>query len=165
MYENQIDMVNGKRYLTINTDASFCPQTKAGGYAFYIVCDNFRLTKSGAFKSKLEDPHDAELKCIINALYTLSVQMLPSVDIVIINTDSMNSIRNIEKNPMAGIYKYAVDLISLIKKKSNATEVKLKHVRAHTGVGDSRSWVNDWCDRQAKQWMRKERDKVTAKIS
>jgi ribonuclease HI len=32
--------------------------------------------------------------------------------------------------------------------------VYLKHVRAHTGKDDPRSWVNEWCDGMAKKEMR-----------
>lgn len=32
---------------------------------------------------------------------------------------------------------------------------ELRHVKAHSKVNDARSWVNDWCDKEAKKWMRK----------
>ena len=29
-----------------------------------------------------------------------------------------------------------------------------RHVRAHNGLLDSRSKANNWCDQEAKKWMR-----------
>lgn len=157
-------MLNGKKYLTINTDASFCPHGKVGGYAFYIICDSFKITKSGAFKKKLQNPSDAELKCIINALHTVDVQRLPKVDVVIINTDSMNCITGIENANTGKLYGKAKVLINNIKTKTGAKEVKMKHVRAHTNKNNARSWVNEWCDQQAKVWMKRERRRLKIKV-
>ena len=54
--------------ITINTDASLNTEHKIGGYAFYIICDNFRLKVAGPFKEKVESPVKAEMMCMANAL-------------------------------------------------------------------------------------------------
>lgn len=157
-------MINGKKYLTINTDASFCPDTKAGGYAFYIRGDDFKLTKAGSFKYKVKNPTDAEAKCIINALHTLSIQSLPQVDVIVINTDSKTCIDHMSGLQPSKLYGRGKALAHRIKNKCRAEEVKFKHVKAHTGKNDSRSWVNEWCDQQAKVWMRKKRAELENKV-
>jgi len=35
--------------------------------------------------------------------------------------------------------------------------VTLRHVKAHTKVSDARSFVNRWCDKQAKKQLRESR--------
>ena len=30
-------------------------------------------------------------------------------------------------------------------------DIEFRHVKAHTGKDDARSYVNDWCDKNAKQ--------------
>ena len=88
--------MNKVNCITINTDASFCPKTKAAGYAFYIVCDTFKIKKGGMFKSEVENATDAETMCIANAIATVLAQgELPSSKWLIINTDSKNSIHQI----------------------------------------------------------------------
>jgi len=59
---------NVGRGITINTDASFCQQTKVGAYAFYIVCDLFRIKKAGVFKQNPANPMDAEMKTHLHKL-------------------------------------------------------------------------------------------------
>ena len=56
------------RGITINTDASFCPETKAGGWAVYIVCDDFKIQKSGKFRGTMKSALEAEMKAISNAV-------------------------------------------------------------------------------------------------
>ena len=31
---------------------------------------------------------------------------------------------------------------------------EFRHVKAHNGVPDARSFINDWCDKEARKWMR-----------
>ena len=41
-----------------------------------------------------------------------------------------------------------IDLIRKLK-----IEVEFRHVKAHSGINDSRSYVNEWCDAEAKKQM------------
>ncbi len=67
-------MQNKLSYLTINTDASFHPEQKVGGYAFYIICDLFKIEKAGKFKANPKSSIDAEMKCFGNAIATILAQ-------------------------------------------------------------------------------------------
>jgi len=146
--------------VTINTDASFHPEYKFGTYAFWIVCDKFKITKSGYFKDKCLDPNDAEMKCIINALYTIK-QHASEFNTLVINTDSMNSIHMFTKD-FEKIKRYKLSKFSSHGKKFSKLikelgrpKFHLKHVKAHTEGKDSRSYVNNWCDTEAKKELRK----------
>lgn len=153
--------MNETNFITINTDASFHPLCNLGGYAFYIICDHFKVMKSGAFKGVLKDPHDAEIKCIANALHSLLSQPeIPRVNNkIIINTDSMDCIKklggvNRKKYP---VHHLAIEMTRKLSKRKDGSYVKFeyRHVKAHEEVKDARGWVNQWCDREAKKWMRK----------
>ena len=48
--------------VTINTDASFHQKKKIGAYAFYAVCNNWKVKKSGKFRENCLNPCDAEAK-------------------------------------------------------------------------------------------------------
>ena len=56
--------------VTINTDASFHPEYSIGAYAFWIVCNQGKIVRSGELK-KAENSTDAEIRCIANALHCL----------------------------------------------------------------------------------------------
>lgn len=151
-------MIKNKKYLTINTDASFHPIKKTSGYAFYIKCDDFTLKHSGVFKNNIpENSMEAELMCIGNAVYAvLNLKDVPKVDCIIINTDCIPAIHRImkKKHPLGIKVK---SLIDSLKWKCGQANIKIKHVKAHTNKQDSRSWVNDWCDKNAKGQMSKQK--------
>ena len=77
------------RGITINTDASYYSEHKIGGYAFWIKCDLFKITKGGYFKVPIEGSTQAETYCIGNAIAQLLAQKeLPKADFLVINTDN-----------------------------------------------------------------------------
>jgi ribonuclease HI len=151
---------NGVKYLTINTDASYYQEHKVGGYAFYIVCDTFRAKNSGEFKnSNIKSPQDAELMCIVNALSYLLTLKVPVVDVVVLNTDCRYGINEIKacKSELAVRINL---LMATLKQITTHKHFKYKHVKAHSGIQDARSWVNEWCDAEAKRHARIKVNKV-----
>ena len=139
--------------VTINTDASWCPKEKVGGYAFWISSPWGKFKKYGKFKSKIHDCTKAEMMCIANAIYYLSKKpFYREVKRIIINTDSLYSInyinsqkRNVKRwNKARGKIKHLTNL--------NNIELELRHVKAHTeDLSKPRVYVNDWCDRMSKK--------------
>lgn len=140
--------------ITINTDASHHPDHKIGGYAYYIICNHFKIMKSGVFKVKPKNSTEAETMCIGNALAHLAKMDLPKTTFLVINTDSKHSIGNIERcyNPLSekvnGIWQKVIN-------KTGSTRNEFRWVRAHSKVKDARSYANEWCDFNAKKQMRK----------
>lgn len=137
--------------ITINTDASFSYQHKVGSYAFVIVCDHFRIKHSGTFtKAQPTNPTDAEIMSIGNALHTLlKRQDVPTSAWLIINTDSKAAMNVIQK----GKNKLGADvrkMIDELKVRIQYHKFEFRHVKAHSGKGDARSLVNEWCDMNAK---------------
>lgn len=151
--------------ITINTDASFSKARLRGAYAFWIVCNAGRIKKHGPIRSKVKNPTEAELKCIVNALHTLKESgWLNSLrNHVIINTDSKDSISLLENNKneiaMWGLMKksnlHASAKFFSIKETLGNTKIEFRHVKAHSGKDDARSYVNEWCDKMAKMEMGK----------
>lgn len=149
-----------KRYLTINTDASFHPIKKTSGYAFYIKTDDFTIKSSGGFrKQEPKNIAEAEIMCIGNAVHhALNLAKLPKVDFIIINTDCMAAINAIKKGN-DGLGGKVKDMIAALALRCGGAKYKVKHVRAHTNKDDSRSWVNNWCDKHAKKEMHQQKIK------
>lgn len=154
--------------VTINTDASFHPKLKYGAYAFWAICNDFKITKSGVFKSLCHNSDDAEAKCIINALQVV-LSTNNNISSIIFNTDSLNAVSIIEgrKKDLKCYRKWYpsihvpirqkyLSIVSAFQKKINAPiKIEFRHVKAHSEIKDARSYVNEWCDSQAKQQLRK----------
>lgn len=153
--------------VTINTDASFHKDSKAGGFAFWIVSNNFKIQKCGFFEEKCRNPTDAETKAIINAIYCVLKQE-EGITRIIFNTDSLNS-KHILTNDRDKIQRYNLffgkklrrRFNKIIKEYNGNFEHEFRHVKAHSGKNDSRSYVNEWCDRHAKAFMWKRHHQIT----
>ena len=150
--------------ITINTDASFHPYYKVGGYAFYIVCDLFKIQKGGMFKNKAKNSQDCEAMAIANAIHTLIAQKeLPSTTYIVINSDCISAYQAVGLK-RKGIYKITAEALRSLRKrtigKKGVPKFQFRHVKAHNGTPDARSYVNDWCDNEAKRWMRKAVEKL-----
>lgn len=143
--------------VTINTDACFHTRLKVGGYAFWAICNDFKITKSGVFRNKCINSDDAETKCIINALSTV-LKTHKGISKIIVNTDSLNAIAYL-RNDKTHIRKYRlignkkIEFRRLFCGLVKNTVVEFRHVKAHSGVDDARSFVNEWCDINAKKMM------------
>jgi ribonuclease HI len=146
--------MNPIKGITINTDASFYQEHKTGGYAFWIVCDLFKIQKGGFFKAEVANCTDAEMKAIGNAIATLLAQKeLPQANFLIINTDSKVAIEQIrhQSTPLGKeVFKLWQRLINRLKTNRN----EFRWVKAHSGKDDARSFVNEWCDKEAKKWAK-----------
>jgi|TARA_B110000259_G_C13977425_1_gene387299 ribonuclease HI len=140
--------------ITINTDASHHPTHKVGGYAFYIICNHFKIMKAGAFKTRPKNSTDAETMCIGNALAELAKMELPKTTYLVINTDSKHSISNIERS-YNDLSAQVNKIWQKVIKKTSSTVNEFRWVRAHSKVKDSRSYANEWCDVNAKIHMRR----------
>lgn len=145
--------------LTINTDASFYANEKIGGYAFYIICDSFKIQKGGYFKARPQTPTEAEMMCMANAIATLLAQKeLPLTKLIVINSDALHSFEKIGKHKKDAIGKKVACLLSDLRKRmsyrNRYPKFEFRHVKAHNGTPDARSYVNDWCDREAKKWAK-----------
>lgn len=141
--------------ITVNTDASYSHKKNAAGYAFYIKCDLFKIQKGGMFKTMPDNPMDAEMKCIANALHTLSSQKeLPKCRLIVINSDCLNCFGLIKKKSANSTGRKIYNILRELRKKTGMPKFDFRHVKAHSGVKDARSYVNEWCDKEAKKWMR-----------
>lgn len=145
--------------ITINTDASICPDTKAGGYAFWIKSDHFKDTFADSFKGNIISSDDGELKCIANALTQLLKYNLVNREFkyLYINTDSTAAISKINRG-QGETETLIRSLIDQIKQKSQSiTRHEVRHVKGHSNNTNSRSVVNRWCDENARVHMKKKK--------
>jgi ribonuclease HI len=156
--------------LTINTDASV--REGHAGYAFWIVCDAGKIQKAGMIKRLVNGSTDAEIMCIANALHTLKHSRFKGLTSIIINTDSTQSISFITNKTRpsvnSDIYKGVQECNFLMMElcQQNGFSIRetdklfsMRHVKAHSKNKDSRSYVNDWCDKESKKYSKQRLNK------
>lgn len=136
--------------VTINTDASYCHKRKAAGYAFWITSKEGRVKRAGKLR-KAETSFEAEAMAIANALHVFITLKLDCT-YLIINTDCANVITAVKHRSPADVIKKISKLID----QTGIKKYELRHVKAHSGKKDARSFVNEWCDKMAKYHMRRE---------
>lgn len=153
--------------VTVFTDASFCPETKSAGGAFWARGDVERLSSSFPIQG-IKQAHEAEIvtacKAIlqmgddekIGALLRLGgqIRLVLVVDCLAVQDAFEGRMRG-----MAGIIKSHIDQVEALRKQ-HGFFLKINHVKAHKGTGSPRQWVNNWCDKEAKRQMREQRAKA-----
>jgi len=88
---------------------------------------------------------------------------------IIVNTDSTVSIgrmnwtyKGLKKHKNKNLGK-AINILKKIRNKCQVLE--FRHVKAHSGIENKRSYANEWCDREAKIKMRQERKIINQKTN
>lgn len=157
----QLPPPNVVKCITINTDASFHHGFKVSGYAYYIKSDLFTFTGGGNFnKMKPKNSEEAEIMAIGNALHRLlKMENLPLSKWLVVNSDSMFGMNKIRKasTPLGVMVS---DMFIELGKRLHCKHSELRHVKSHSGVNDARSWVNEFCDKEAKKYMKLEARRI-----
>lgn len=145
--------------VTIMTDASWCPDTHAGGYGFWIACERGKLPGGGPFRVAVRSAGHAEMMAICNAIYDARKQGLVHVgDTLLVQTDCRQAMDVLEQRVHVG-FKDIIDYFNSIR---HGLTVHFRHVKGHTSNSDSRSVANKMCDKRAKEGMRIARAAVNA---
>ena len=148
--------------VTIICDASFCPVTGAGGWAARASGSLGKRNFAASFKSVSKSPELAEMQAIVNALHTaINAGIVCPGFKVLIQTDCKGAITKFSNPTTYTELDYTTDtnLYCSILRRFCLT-VSFKHVKAHVAIKDVRTWVQDWCDENAKSHMRRMRRKL-----
>lgn len=135
-------------FITVFTDASFCPNTKAFGCAIWIKDGAGKPHQQSWGGRNAKDPEAAETRALNGALKYLTKYCQLNGRVIVIQSDCLNALRKLKYD--------------FLKRDFGAKFVKLKHVKAHTNHETRRTWVNNWCDENAKKEMYKVREQIHA---
>lgn len=128
-------------FITVFTDGSHCPNTKAWGVGIWIKGDGEAHTDSKGGVG-LKDSNEVELAGLNMAADYVVNNMDVKDKVLIFQCDNVNALNAFNHKQF---YKHG------------ARFVKLKHVKGHSGARTKRSWVNNLVDRLAGEAMRKYR--------
>lgn len=147
-------------FVTVFTDASYCPHTGAAGWAAWMKHQGETKRFSGVPKSSVVNASHAEF---IAAAYgiSLAVKTFPNADRVHLVTDLLRLVEIMRKYVRAKPgYESAIDRFIHSCVEPRNIKVTCKHVKAHVAQGARRNYVNNWCDQEARKRMRKMRNDI-----
>lgn len=143
-------------FATVITDASFCPRTKSAAWAAWVRCDGVdHAIKAAGGLRRAEKSDEAEKQASLNGIV---VAKKFGATRVLLQTDCMATvhlIQGVTKN--ASIIKAWNDLLR--QAGLEGFPIYVRHVKAHSGVDDPRSFANEWCDKVANKVRRGKRVK------
>lgn len=148
---------------TIIADASFCPDTRAAGFSYWIASSNGKKRGSGAFKGRVHDSMAAETMALVNALHdAMTSGLVLKGDSILFQSDCVAALQCLETGTSAK--KEIVLIISKFQHLVNkgAFVIKFKHVKGHTQNEGARFVVNRICDKFAKKHMQDARNSIRA---
>lgn len=136
------------KYITVFSDASHHPEGHAG-YAYFIRDHETIVKESHALPWKAPRSTDVEEFAMCHAILR-AIDTIPHEpgDEIVAQTDCTHVIwrfeneRSTATNSVLGYLRDA------------GLSLRFKHVKAHSGAEDKRSYVNRWCDTNARREMR-----------
>lgn len=137
-------------FITVFTDGSWCPETKAYGYAVWIRDGQKPVHMFGAGGFGGTDSHHVESMGLQAAQKYIMENCSLEGRVLVIQCDNIGALNKVSVKTF---------------KKAGAKFVKLKHVKAHTSHKTNRSKVNELVDNLAGQFMREYRLKARSKKS
>lgn len=131
------------KFTTVIADASFCHQTKVGGWGIWI---GGQRGFSGPIPAGIvETSTDAEIFAAATGI-TLAIEHYGSRDILI--QSDCEGVRALVRKPSVRAKWIGEEHIRL----------RFKHVPGHTDRPEARFFCNRWCDQAARRHMRETRD-------
>lgn len=154
-------MSNDQLFATVISDASWCPETRAAGYACWVVCNGDRVKDSGPIPFAPVSSNDAEIYALRRGVELARRQF--KADALLLQSDCVGALHRF------GLYggqkksRYTPISRTAMKEHFLGEEFKVmcKHVKGHTSNPDARSYVNRWCDKEAGRYMLAGRGKST----
>lgn len=145
---------------TVITDASFCATTGAGGWAAWVRLDTIKgpVKQSGCFHERQTSSTFAEVYAALNGIWI--ARALGATEILL-QSDCM-TVKHLRdgrcKSP--GLVKAWTEALG--REDMAGIKVSVRHVKGHNyhRTKDARTFVNDWCDRKAKEHMVMQRGQV-----
>lgn len=141
---------------TVITDASFCHRLKAAGWAGWVRIDGQPLIKEAGRLTPCATSTEAEVKAALNGAW---VAGRAGATHVLIQSDCMAVLHLINgrtKSPTLRQLWAEFRRLPLCA----GLRVTGRHVKGHGPVIDRRTFVNDWCDREAGYHMRQQREEL-----
>ena len=152
--------------VTIICDASYCPDTKVGGYGFWIASERGKRGGKGLIKVQMESSLIAEMVAVCSSLHRAwQLSLIKPLDEVLLQTDCQSAIdifegKRGERQGQQLIYvNHFKDCLEEF-----GISVRFRHVKGHTNLTGARYYINRRCDKDAYEQMRIAREAVRSNL-
>ena len=143
---------------TINTDAShYAAHGGVSSWACWIKSSHYLIKDAGVFPEGVPNSSVAELLAVEQALFLLDKlidsqeflqhQLKNGKILILFNTDSLFTVQALNGNIKRKVYSEIIDRVNALAARY---EINPRHVKGHTKGTEPRTWVNNWCDKQAR---------------
>ena len=143
---------------TINTDAShYMAHGGVASWACWIKSSHYLIKDAGVFPEGVPNSSVAELLAVEQALLLLDKlisneeflqhQLNNGKILVFFNTDSLFTVQALNGNIKRKVYSEIIERVNAL---ADRYEINPRHVKGHTRGSEPRTWVNNWCDKQAR---------------
>jgi ribonuclease HI len=143
-------------FITVFADASFDHVTKASGYAYWHRDGQNVHRGSGGHAELVGSSSEAECVAlciaIVSAIRTLEHR--PG-DVISLQSDCIHALKVLQGQiPKMTMIETTFSGWALRVMREHGLSLRPKHIKAHTGLEDARSYVNTFCDEASRRRMR-----------
>jgi ribonuclease HI len=148
--------------VTIIADASYCPDTGAAGYGFWIASARGRRSGSGSVRQPVTSSISAEMMAMVNGFHQACVWgLIQPKDSLLLQTDCQSAIHAFQNMR----FRMSTEEVAVVARMrliaaTYDVETSFRHVKGHTSGKTPRTWVNNECDRLAGAAMRVTRERL-----
>lgn len=146
------------RKATVITDASYCQDSLAGGWAAWVKLDGGGSVKRGGILPQPASSTEAEVMAAANGCYLAARE---GATHILLQSDCMAVIHLVHGQTRSESL-LRIWRSFLAYEAMQGVQITARHVKGHGRIHDARTWVNDWCDRHAYQYMDQARAKHRA---
>lgn len=143
-------------HVTVYTDAGFNHQKNEGSYAYSLVCDVFRVSKSGRIPKHLgfKTNHYCEMLALGGGI--LAASRIPGVTSISAHTDSLTCVKFFYSKP-PNCSDNLIGIANRILSDMRILGIKLtvKHVKGHQTNNSSGARMNNHVDQLARKSLKK----------
>lgn len=150
--------------VTIFSDASLSYQTQMAGWGGYAVSNRGKWSSGGPLRGTYDCVFEAEFAALVNTLHhSIYSEVAKKGDSILAQTDNMELVmffehpleaRKLDPKRVRSLRARSLTEHTQMMLAENELRLTLQHVKGHNNDGKARSWVNQQCDKLAKQGRR-----------
>lgn len=145
---NEFPVVRNTDFITLYTDASFRVEQSWARIAFRGKCNFGSIQESKEITSI--DIHEAEMMAMLFAVQR-AIETYPQVIGFFINSDNKHCVEAFWEFKKINVAKVCVPIKQELIKTAGHRWIRTKHVKAHTGRTDVRSYMNRQVDKMTRR--------------
>lgn len=150
------DVFNPGMFITVFADASFCPDTKAWGYGWWIKFGDPVQTREGHGGGLgMESSLLAEVGALRAALEWVKTELLPA---------DLKDKRLVIQSDCTGALAAIQTELKHLRRDHGLASAYSKHVKGHQGHSTPRNSINTKCDRHARRVMKQYRQQQLQQV-